>query len=142
MKYFLSLIAACLLVVGGVIAQDSPVGVWKTIDDESGEAKSHVEIYESNGKFYGKIVKLLTLAEDAVCDQCPDDLKNKPMMGLKIVNNLEPYRDYWSYGTIMDPKTGKVYKCSIFTDGPNKLRVRGYIGFSALGRNQIWHRVK
>lgn len=140
-KALLLTLMVAVMATGAAIAQ-SPVGIWKTIDDNTGEAKSHIEIYEKDGKFYGKIVKLLLSPEDKVCEACSGDKKGKPLMGMNIVENLEPYDDYWSYGTIMDPESGKVYKCSIWTEGPDKLKVRGYIGISLAGRNQIWHRVK
>jgi uncharacterized protein (DUF2147 family) len=123
-------------------AQSTPVGVWKTIDDVSGEAKSHLEIFQKDGKLYAKIVKLLLSPEDKVCDACPGDKQGKPLMGMEILWDLEPYDDYWSYGKIMDPESGKVYKCNLEMVGNDELAVRGYIGFSLLGRNQSWFRVK
>ncbi len=140
-----SILLACAWTLMGwsvAAAQSSPVGVWKTIDDETGEPKSWVEIYEQNGKFYGKIVKLLQKPPDTVCDKCPGDKKGKPLIGMVILWDLRPYDDYWSYGQIMDPNNGKTYKCSIWLEDPDTLKVRGYIGISALGRTQTWHRVK
>ena len=63
----------------------SPVGTWKTIDDETGEEKSYVEIYEEDGKLYGKIVRLLQVAEDTTCDKCTGDKKDQPLMGMQIL---------------------------------------------------------
>ena len=136
---FLTLILYFVALIG--FAQ-SPVGIWKTIDDETGEAKSHVEILKKNGKYYGKIVKLLQSKPDAVCDECPGAKKNQKVVGLEIIWDMEPYDDYWSYGKILDPKSGKEYKCNISLDGNNKLDVRGYVGFAALGRTQTWIRVE
>ena len=79
---------------------------------------------------------------DSICDQCPGDKKDKPVIGLEIMWDLKPYKDYWSYGEILDPENGKTYKCSIWLEDNDLLKVRGYIGFSALGRTQTWHRVK
>ncbi len=124
------------------LAQDSPVGIWKTIDDETGEAKSYVEIYEENGKYYGKVVKLLQADPDKKCEACPGDKKGKPILGMVVLWDLQPYKDYWSYGFIMDPNNGKTYKCSVWFEDANTLKVRGYIGVSALGRTQVWHRVE
>lgn len=125
------------------IAQ-SPIGVWKTVDDNTGEAKSHVEIYEQNGKLYGKIVDLLLKPDDTVCTGCKGAKQGKPLVGMNIIWELKPYEDYYSYGTIMDPENGKEYKCNVwFEDGDtNELHVRGYIGMPALGRTQIWQKVK
>jgi uncharacterized protein (DUF2147 family) len=120
----------------------SPIGVWKTIDDETGAAKSHVEIVEKNGKLYGKIVKLLQREPDVVCVECPGAKKNQKVIGLEIIWDMKPYDDYWSYGKILDPESGKEYKCNISMNGSNKLDVRGYVGFAALGRTQTWIRVQ
>lgn len=127
-----------------VMAQSSPVGVWKTVDDATGETKSHVEIYEKGGKFHGKIIKLLLKPADTVCESCTGDKKNQPLVGMNILWDVKPYKDYWSYGKIMDPENGKEYKLNIwFEDNDtDKLQLRGYIGMPALGRTQTWHRVK
>lgn len=122
----------------------SAVGVWKTIDDETGKAKSHVKIYlAKNGKYYGKIVKLLNREkgdEDPVCDVCPGSDKGQKIIGMKIVKGLEKQSDgTFSDGTIMDPKSGKVYSCKIWSEGKDKLKVRGYVG--PFYRTQTWHRV-
>lgn len=125
-----------------LITAQSPIGTWKTIDDVTGEAKSHVKIFEKSGKYHCEITKLLQRPADTLCDQCPGDKKNKLVLGLEIMWGLKPYKDYWSYGEILDPENGKTYKCSIWLEGDDILKVRGYIGISALGRTQTWHRVK
>lgn len=131
-----------LLFVSVYAVAQSPIGVWKTIDDNTGEARSHIEIFEQNGKLHGKLVKLLTAGDDAICENCTGDKKNKPLMNMVILSDLEPYKDYWSYGKIMDPDSGKEYKANISMNGKDKLDVRGYIGFAALGRTQTWERLK
>jgi len=132
----------CILLTAFSLNAQSPIGTWKTIDDETGEAKSYVEIFEQDGKLHGKLIKLLQVAEDSTCDKCPGDKKDKPLLNMVILWDLEKYKDYWSYGKIMDPNNGKTYKCSAWVEGDDKLKLRGYIGISALGRNQTWHRVK
>jgi uncharacterized protein (DUF2147 family) len=131
-----------LFFLSSLMAQ-SPVGVWKTIDDDTGEAKSHVEIYEQNGEYFGKIVKLLQKDPESVCIECKGDKKDKPVLGMVILESLQPTSDYWSNGTIMDPENGKEYGCSIwFEKGETEeLKVRGkhWTGFY---RTQTWHRVK
>jgi uncharacterized protein (DUF2147 family) len=141
-KFFATMVLACFLFAGNLMAQSSPVGIWETIDDETGEPKSHVEIFEKGGKFYGKVVKLLPAATTDICVDCPGDKKDQPLVGLEILWDFEAHKDYWSYGRIVDPADGDVYKCSMWLEGPDKLKVRGYIGISLIGRNQIWHRVK
>ena len=131
-----------LLFVASTAIAQGPVGLWKTIDDETNQAKSHVEIYEVNGKLHGKVVKLLKDASTSVCENCTGDKKNQPIEGMEILTGLTTYKDYWSYGKILDPANGKTYKCSAWMEGDDQLKLRGYIGISALGRNQVWHRVK
>jgi len=138
-KSILALLAFMCLTL--MINAQSLVGTWKTIDDESGEPKSHISIYEENGKFYGKIIKLLPAATGTVCTHCPGDKKGQPIEGMVVLWDLKAYKDYWSYGQIMDPATGKVYKASVWVDGNDKLSVRGYVGFSLLGRTQTWHKI-
>lgn len=117
-------------------------GKWKTIDDETGLEKSIVEIYQVNGKAYAKVLQVLEKGkEDKICDQCSGANKNKPVKGMVIINGLTQDGDEWSGGKILDPKNGKEYKCYITLEEPNKLKVRGYIGFALIGRTQYWYRV-
>lgn len=140
-KTFLTF-ALILCAVLNASAQDV-VGKWKTIDDETGKAKSIVEIYKQDGKIFGKVIEILDpTKQDATCRDCPDNAKGKPINGLVILKNLEKDGDEYSGGTILDPSNGKVYKCLIALEEPNKLKVRGYVGFSLLGRSQYWERVK
>lgn len=145
----ISLILTFLL-SGLLYADNSPVGVWTTIDDETKKPKSEIKIEERGGKLYGTIIKLLNIEPDAtknaegkvICTGCKDpNEKDKPIEGLTIMRGLSQDGDEWSGGTIMDPKDGKVYKCKIevIEDG-KKLKVRGYIGVSFAGRNQFWVR--
>ncbi len=117
-------------------------GKWKTIDDETGKAKSIVEISEKNGKLYGKVVEILTDKKDAKCDKCSGADKGKPIKGLTIIKGLSKDGKEYSGGTITDPSSGKEYKCVVKLNGSEKLDVRGYVGIQALGRTQTWVRVK
>jgi len=129
--------------IQNVSSQTKVLGKWKTIDDDTGSAKSIVEIYESNGKIYGKVLQILEKGkEDKVCEECKGDKKNKPIKGMVIINGLTKNDDEWDGGKILDPKSGKEYKCVISLENENKLKVRGYVGFSLLGRTQYWTRVK
>jgi uncharacterized protein (DUF2147 family) len=116
-------------------------GIWKTIDDETGEAKSHLQLYEADGKLYGKVVKLLKSAPDKLCDKCPGERKNKPVMGMILVVNLQQKGGFWQGGDILDPEKGKWYGCKLWLkDGdPNTVVVRGSIG--PFYRTQYWYRV-
>ena len=119
------------------------IGKWKTIDDESGKAKSIVEIYERSGKIYGKIIDILDAEKKkSLCTKCSGDEKNKPVMGLEIIKGLTKDGKEYNSGKILDPTSGKLYKCFMVLDGNDKLDVRGYIGVALFGRTQTWKRVK
>ena len=140
MKLQITLLAILLPLF--IFSQDV-VGKWKTIDDETGNAKSIIEIYEEDGKYFGKIVKILTLdKEDSVCTLCEGEKKNQPILGMVILTDLEKDDDEWNDGKILDPNNGETYSCYISLESNDKLKVRGYIGFSLLGRTQYWHKVK
>lgn len=143
MKQLLLLLFVTLAGVVSVQAQNTPTGIWKTVDDETGEAKSHVEIYQDGGKYHGKITKLLQYPQDQVCEACTGSRKGKKLVGMVIVNGLEPYKDYWKNGTIMDPETGNEYGCSVwFEEGkPDELKVRGK-HWTGVYRTQTWYRVR
>jgi len=127
------------------INAQSIVGKWKTIDDETGKEKSVVEIYKKGDKVYGKIVSLLNREpgdEDPLCDKCTDDRKDKHIVGMEIIRNMEKDGAEYDEGTIMDPNNGKIYDCKLWVDNDNNdiLKVRGYIAF--FYRTQTWHKVK
>lgn len=122
----------------------SVLGKWKTIDDETGDVKSIVEIYEYNGEIFGKVVQLFRKPDedqDPVCDKCQDDRKNAKVMGMQIIRNMKLKDGYYQGGTICDPKNGKVYKCEFWLSAgdTNKLELRGYWGW--FFRTQTWIRV-
>lgn len=105
-------------------------GFWTTIDDETHEAKSVVQIYEYQGKYYGRVVDLFKNKAAKA------NIPNAPaIMGLDIIWDLAPDGKHYSGGEILDPQKGKVYGCEIWRDGEN-LIVRGKIAF--FGRNQTW----
>lgn len=114
---------------------------WITTDDETGLEKSEVVFYQKDNKLFGKIETLL-LPEDQGkrCENCKGALKNQSIAGMVIVNNLVKTEEGWEEGTILDPKSGKEYDCYIEFIDENTLKVRGYLGFSLLGRTQIWKR--
>ena len=119
----------------------SVVGTWVNIDDETGVAKSEIELYVEQGKLYGRVLRLL-LPEDQgkKCVNCKGSDKNKPIEGLLIVRGLSRDDAAWTDGKIMDPANGKSYDCTIRLEDPNTLNVRGFLGFSFLGRTQVWKR--
>jgi uncharacterized protein (DUF2147 family) len=116
------------------------VGKWRTIDDETGKPKSIVELYEQNGKLYGKIIKLFREPnedQDPVCDKCEDARKNKKIIGMNIITDMSKDGTEYSGGEILDPKKGKIYRCKLWVEN-GKLMVRGYLGF--FYRTQTWTR--
>ncbi|MDI1317954.1 DUF2147 domain-containing protein [Flavobacterium sp.] len=118
-------------------------GKWKTIDDETGEAKGIVEIFEHKGKVFGKIIEIFEHNKKHLkCEKCQDDDRNKPILGLIIIKGLVKSANGYDSGKITDPKNGKSYHCKMTLDGKDKLIVRGYIGISLFGRSQTWIRLK
>ena len=119
------------------------VGKWKTIDDETGKAKSIVEIYEKSGKIYGKVVEILDVEhKNNVCSECSGSDKNKPILGMIIIKGLTKEGVDYTNGKILDPKNGKSYKCTVTLESKDKLKVRGFVGISLFGRTQYWYRAK
>ena len=141
----IALTIAAFAVHTAALAQATPVGLWKTIDDETKKEKSLVRISDNGGVFSGKIEKLLspTAKQDAVCDQCSDDRKDKPKLGMEIIRGATKTagKDIWEGGRILDPENGKAYTLRMTPiDGGKKLEVRGSILF--FGRTQTWIRVQ
>lgn len=138
------LFTVLFVAVAGIFSTQAQVtGRWKTIDDETKEAKSIVEVYEKDGKIYGKVVEILNPAKkDSKCQNCKGDDKDKPILGLTIIKGLKKDGNEYTDGNILDPQKGKLYSCTIKLDGNDKLSVRGYMGISLIGRSQTWYRVK
>jgi uncharacterized protein (DUF2147 family) len=120
----------------------SPVGLWKTIDDKTGKPRAIVRIYVEDGKYFGKIEQSFTPgAASRVCSVCTDERKNQPIIGLLIVRNMAQRDGEYGGGDILDPDNGSVYRCKFHLEqGGTVLVVRGFIGFSLLGRSQTWQR--
>ena len=161
MKNFLLTVIICtfVIVLFSVTAktqsranpQNFIIGTWKTIDDEGpnkGKASSYIDIIENSSVYSGRIVELLLDPPDKICDQCKGDLKNKPLIGMIIVNGMKKtgnvdkkLGEEYTGGTILDPDSGATYKCKMWVK-EDVLTARGYIGISLFGRSQEWRRVK
>lgn len=131
------LLALCL----PVLAADPAVGRWKTIDDETGQAKSIVEITQgANGTLSGRIVELLNPSKpNPACDKCKDDRKGKPITGMEIIRGMKRDGDAYAGGTILKPDEGKVYKSKMeLIEGGSKLEVSGCVAF--ICKSQVWQR--
>jgi uncharacterized protein (DUF2147 family) len=145
LKFATTVLLSCF--AGLALAQATPVGLWKTIDDKTGTERALVRVTESGGTFSAKIEKRIAAdaVPNAVCDKCTDDRKDKPLDGMEIVRGVKKSdsENTWDGGTILDSVDGKVYKVRMQTaDGGKKLEVRGYIGAPLLGRTQTWIRVE
>ena len=143
-----ALVAAALLIHAVAFAQATPVGLWKTIDDETKKEKSLIRVSETGGVLTGTLEKFLDPATkpDVVCDKCSDERKDKSILGMTLVRNVKKNASdaaLWDGGDILDPNNGKVYKARLKpVDGGQKLEVRGYIGVPMIGRTQTWVRVE
>jgi uncharacterized protein (DUF2147 family) len=136
-------LAALAAPLAAQTAAPSPVGFWNTISDEDGKPRALVEIREVDGRFVGVIKALLAPGEDPekVCEKCPGERKGRKIVGMEILRGLKAEGSEWGRGEILDPKNGKTYRASMkLEDGGKRLVVRGFVGFSLLGRSQTWIR--
>ena len=137
--------AACLLfTAGAVMAQATPAGLWKTIDDETKTEKSFVRISDTGGVLSGKVERVLDPAsQQAKCDKCTDARRDQLVVGMIIIEGVKKNADevFWDGGSILDPNNGKLYKVRLtLKDAGKQLEVRGFIG--PFYRNQQWIRVE
>jgi uncharacterized protein (DUF2147 family) len=144
-----SLSASAQVVPAPNPALASPVGRWKTVDDATGKVKSIVQIREENGKLYGTIEELFDPpVPHPTCYLCTGDLKDRPLVGLRILWDFVPDGSHqnggeWSGGQVLDPETGKIYRASLaLEDGGKKLRLHGYFLVTLLGRTEHWLRAE
>jgi uncharacterized protein (DUF2147 family) len=141
-----SAMMALISSVHGVSADNSPVGLWQSVDDDTKQPNGWFLVTQQNGVYIGKIAKMfLKPGEDpnSVCDQCKDDRKNHPWLGLELIRGMQAEGDdKYGGGTILDPRDGKIYKATlkVSPDGQT-LTVRGFLGIELLGRNQYWTRL-
>ena len=128
-----------------VMAQSTPVGLWRSFDEKTGEAKAEVRVVEAGGVLSGKIEKRLlkTARPEDVCTECSDDRKGQPLLGLEIIRGAKKAegQGVWEGGKILDPENGRNYtlKMTPVEDG-KKLEVRG--SFGPFGRTQTWVRIQ
>ena len=135
-----SLCGLLLLATAQGADPNSPVGKWKTIDDKTGKPKSVVQITESGGVLTGKIVELLEGASEKTCSKCEGDLKDKPLVGMKILWDLKKEGREWTDGKIFNPADGGTYTGkATLNDGGKILEVTGSWLF--VKRSQKWLRV-
>jgi uncharacterized protein (DUF2147 family) len=140
------LLLAALLATQAFAArtQSTPAGHWRTTDEETGKAKSVVEIYRTiEGTYAGKVIEILDTdnGTDPRCDKCRGSNRGKPIKGMVILWNLKPDGPVtWSGGTVLDPENGKTYRAKIeLLSGGAKLGMSGCIAF--ICRQQVWNRL-
>lgn len=134
-----------LLVSVHALAQMSPVGLWRTSDEKTGEPKAEVRISDSAGVLTGRIERRMRrdARPDDRCDACPGEREGQPYEGLEIIRQARKAdgKDVWEGGRILDPESGREYRLRLTpTDGGQRLEVRGSIG--PFGRTQTWVRVQ
>lgn len=141
-KFGLMKVSITLLTLFAATAlySQSIVGKWKTIDDESGKPRSVVEIYEKEGKYFGKIVELYREPgedPDPICEECEDHREGQKVIGMEIISDMKYNKgdDEYHKGEILDPENGNIYDCRLWVEDGN-LKVRGYLLF--FYRTQTW----
>jgi len=139
-----ALITGALLLASSAFAQATPIGLWHSVDDKTGQPKAEIRITENAGVLNGSIVKLLRKGAnpDEKCTECKEERKDQPMVGLEIIRGARkaPDKEIWEGGKILDPENGREYSLRLTpVDGGKKLDVRG--SFGPFGRTQTWLRV-
>ena len=117
-------------------------GMWKITDEHSKVEKSVVEIFEKDNMYHGRVVSILPTSKRTHCDQCEGDLKNKPLIGMVIIYDLKKTANGGEDGTILNPGNGKTYSCYIELVEPDKLKLRGYLGWPAFGKTMYYNRLR
>ncbi|OUY08399.1 DUF2147 domain-containing protein [Acinetobacter populi] len=150
MKLFknILLLGSLLMMSGHLFAAEDITGKWRSIDDKTGFSKGIIEITkDASGVYTGKIIEVIPrpgYTPKIVCDQCTGTLKNKPILGLQILNNMKKSAKNdleYEGGTILDPLNGKVYKSKIKLNSTGtRITMRGYVGVEVVGRSQTWIR--
>jgi len=138
MKPVLCILILNMLFPGTFYAQVT--GLWRVVDDKDGIEKSIVEIYENDGLYHGRIVRLLETSRRTHCDKCHGDLKGKPLTGMTIIYDLEKTTRGGKNGKVIDPSTGKIFSCYIELESPERLKLRGYLGIPTVGKTSYWNR--
>jgi len=137
MKY---LYIAFLTILSTTSNGQSIIGQWETYDDKTKEKKAVIEIYKTNNLYFAKIVKSFAGDKNALCDTCKGTKKDKPIIGLVIIENIKKNGDEFNGGNILDPENGETYKCYLKLVNNSKLKVRGFLRISIFGRTQYWLR--
>jgi uncharacterized protein (DUF2147 family) len=143
LKYSLTIVASLLLSLAR-LEGSGIVGEWLTIDETTGLATSIVAIGKvADGEFEGRVIEILRSEKgpNPICEKCPGDRKGQPIKGMVIMWGFkEADNQTYTGGRILEPKTGKIYQARMSLEKDGKLKLRGYVGVSLLGRTQVWER--
>ena len=135
---------ALTLATASTFAQMTPVGLWRNIDDKTGEARAEIRITaQADGALSGVVERALIRDAEPLCTECKDERKGKPKVGMEIIRGARKTdgQDVWEGGRILDPENGREYTLKLTpADGGKQLQVRGYIGI--FFRTQTWLRVQ
>jgi uncharacterized protein (DUF2147 family) len=142
---WLALTLSCLFSIPAMADQPSPVGLWRNVDDKTGQPRAEIRIAEHDGVLTGRIERSLSAdpsKEESQCSKCMDDRKGQPLIGMEIIRSARlANNQWWEGGNILDPDNGKTYSLKLrVADDNQSLVVRGYIG--PFYRTQIWYRIQ
>jgi uncharacterized protein (DUF2147 family) len=146
MKYTLiTIVAAVAVTCTSAWGQDdTPLGLWKSIDEHTNKPTALIRITEADGKLQGRVETVFVQPGESanpICEECEGDLKNQPVIGMIILKGLRLVGGEYTEGRILDPDSGVVYRCTMkILEGGNKLLIRGFVGIPLLGRSQVWLR--
>jgi uncharacterized protein (DUF2147 family) len=133
-------IICTLIFISAYSYSQSVVGIWKNIEKD--EIQSHIEVYESDGKLYAKVIELFPTSKVTHCEKCHGDDKGASLMDIFLFRDMVLEDDKWVDGKILDPRSGKEYACHIELKDANTLKIRGYVGNPLFGKTFYWHRVQ
>lgn len=126
-------------------AGDNAIGIWRAIDDETGQVTSIVKTELVNGQLQGIVLKIIPVPGQETlthCKLCTDSRKDQPIVGMRIMSGLKQDKPgHWSGGEILDPDEGKVYKIKVSSEDGKELVIRVDTGFLLIERTQIWKRI-
>lgn len=152
MRSLLVLVAALTVLAPSVHAQALPaaaravLGDWTTYDDNTGEARVVVRFTEAGGVVVGRIVRVLPTREHprptTTCDDCAARYRGRDVRSYDLVTGMRWNGSEFTGGRIIDPESGRTYRATMRLDGPDRLRLRGFVGVRALGRTQVWQRTR
>lgn len=124
-------------------AQLTPVGLWRSVDDKTGEPRAEIRIAETPAGLAGRIERAIKPSPEPLCTECSDERRNQPKLGMEIIRGARKAegKDVWEGGKILDPDNGREYTLRLTPiEGGKKLEVRG--SFGPFGRTQTWVRAQ